>query len=76
MEDTLFEMANVFSVDSGIDVNIYISYKQGKHGARIKVGKGKRFESFDFEVSIEDNPKIVSGSQTVSNKTLNLSGLF
>jgi hypothetical protein len=53
----LFEMANISTNRTGLDIMIWVSYKTGKekHGPRIKIKIDNEF----IPISIEDDPKIM-----------------
>ena len=65
----LFEMANLWPNDTGLDEIIWISVKNANHGPRIKIYKNKQPKGENFSVTIEDNPTTI-GEVFVNSKEL------
>ena len=68
----MYEMARVKEANSGINVVIYVSTKNGvkqRHGPRIKVSNIKHTFSWDdnFAVTIEKEPQIIAGKVKIKN---------
>jgi hypothetical protein len=54
-------MANVHPRRSGLPFVVYISEKQGRHDARVKVAEGTRAPPFVASVSVRPEIEIVAG---------------
>lgn len=65
----LFEMANLWPDETGLNEVIWISVQNANHGPRIKIFEGKTAIGKNFSVTIEDEPKVV-GTCFVSNREL------
>lgn len=68
-DDMLFEMSNLFPIDTGLAEVVWVSVKNVSHGPRIKVFKGAAATGSTFSVTIEDQPKVI-GKPFVSAKEL------
>lgn len=66
------EMASLDPEQTGIDIHMYVSTKQGKHGPRIKVAPSEQqYASREtLSISISDNPEIKEGSIYVNPEIL------
>lgn len=68
----LNEMANLYPIETGIDIFMYVSPDQGKHGPRVKIANTKQqLENNDtLSISIDDNPEIVAGDTQIDSELI------
>lgn len=57
----LIEMANLRTKETGLDVGVYISTKQGSHSARVKIYPMNKFgvSSLAYHFTVDNDPEIV-----------------
>lgn len=69
-DEDLYLMSNVQPEESGLPFVVYISEKQGRHDARVKVAAGPKAPPFVASVSIRPTVELVAGK--LSNRDLEL----
>ena len=68
-EEKLIEMANLSVTTTGLSKGtIYISNRQGKHGARIKYYRNNPGKSSSASISISETPEVVSDKLKLTTK--------